>query len=101
MAEAKTFGYTSCPVCRSERARVSLSKAQLSVVTCNRCNCQLFCRSDLSDEIIRSKTRHTDDPAAPAAAAKSPVPDPQPEKPDPAPTPAADETAPAKFSFFL
>lgn len=50
---AAAIGTFRCPLCRSERARVTVSKANLCVVTCNGCHMQLFARSDFSDEAIR------------------------------------------------
>jgi hypothetical protein len=62
-AEENLIGKGTCPVCGSEKARFTISKKQLACMTCNACNCQIFARSDFSDEKLRACVR----PAAPAA----------------------------------
>lgn len=75
---ADLIGVGRCPVgCGSDKARYTLSAKQLAVGTCNACNCQVFARSDRSDEILRRNIK-------PAAA---------PADPAPAPAPAADPPA--------
>lgn len=49
------IGLYRCPCCGSEKARVTVSKAGLAVVTCNRCHCQMFARSEVSDDHIRQR----------------------------------------------
>jgi hypothetical protein len=36
---------------------VSVSKSGLTVATCNRCHCQIFTRSDISDAALRGQIR--------------------------------------------
>lgn len=84
---AEKIGDATCPLCRAQGARVSLSKSRLAVLTCNACNLQLFSRSGRSDELVRAYITK----AAPAAA-PAPVAAPEPEalpNPQPAPAPAA------------
>lgn len=50
---AELIGAGRCPLCASDKARVSLSKAGLPVLTCNACNMQLFARSSRSDDLVR------------------------------------------------
>lgn len=83
----KTIGEITCPLCRSQKAKVSVSKAGLTVATCHRCHMQLFTRSDLSDAALRGQLRAM--PAeAPAEAAPAAAPSHQPES-----QPAADKPA--------
>jgi hypothetical protein len=53
----KAIGEVDCPLCRSKKAKVSVSKAGLTVMTCHRCNAQLFTRSDVSDGALRGLMR--------------------------------------------
>ena len=50
---SKAIATIRCGICRSEKARVSVSAKGLAVVTCNACHCQTFARSDVSDRHIR------------------------------------------------
>lgn len=81
---AETIGRCKCPLCSSDRARLSLAKSKLSVITCNACNFQGFARSDRSDDKLRALL--IAEPAAPPAD-DPPAP--------PAPTAAAPQPAPA------
>lgn len=73
---------------------MSLSKAQLCVLTCNACNSQTFTRSDRSDYLVRQLLHK----AKPATASSSPVEPPAPAAPAPVvevdPVPAAPAPAP-------
>lgn len=88
---AELIGTGRCPVgCGSAKARYTLSAKKLAVGTCNACNCQVFARSDRSDELLRANIVATGAPApapepstAPALAA--PKADPQPQADPPAP----------------
>ncbi len=80
---AELIGPARCPLC-SGRARLSLAKSKLTVLTCNGCNCQIFARSDRSDEALRARLLPADKDPAPAA----PVPAPAAPAPAPAATPA-------------
>ena len=51
---AELIGRCRCPVCGSDKARLTLAKSQLAVLTCNGCNFQGFARSGTSDEKLRS-----------------------------------------------
>ncbi|KQW76594.1 hypothetical protein [Methylibium sp. Root1272] len=80
---AESIGRCTCPLCRSDRARLSLAKSGLPVLTCNGCNIQLFARSDRSDELVRALIVHEappppadDPPAPPAPIATAPQPAP-------------------------
>lgn len=68
MSESKTIGAGRCPCCGSLKARFTVSKSQLAVVTCNACNFQGFSRSDRSDELLRANIQ-----AAPVAVQSEPV----------------------------
>ncbi len=70
MAESNRIGLGSCPVCKSPKAHFTLTKKQLTCVTCNACNFQGFCRSDRSDELLRANII----PAAPPAEVSLPTP---------------------------
>lgn len=83
------IGHFTCGICGSDRARVTLSKARLPVITCQRCHSQTFARGDLSDDLVRAKLRPVEAPAPerprePAEAAapspSTPIP-PAPERP--------------------
>lgn len=51
---ADLIGVGRCPIgCGSHKARYTLSAKSLAVATCNACNCQVFARSDRSDETLR------------------------------------------------
>lgn len=50
---AEQIGHGRCPCCGSSKARYTLSKSGLAVVTCNSCNFQGFARSERSDQHLR------------------------------------------------
>ncbi|MBP6899517.1 MAG: hypothetical protein KBC73_05480 [Burkholderiaceae bacterium] len=75
---AERIGRARCPLCQSDRARLSLAKSGLSCLTCDACNAQVFARSGTSDDHLRA--RHIPD-AAPAPAPTTTT--------EPAPAPAA------------
>ncbi len=88
---AELIGRCRCPLCGNDKARLSLAKSQLAVMTCNGCNCQLFARSDISDGRLRAQLVTT----APAAPAEPPAPTPAPApKPATAPAPASEPAPP-------
>lgn len=94
---AELIGRCRCPLCRSDKARLSLAKSQLTVLTCNGCNLQMFARSSSSDELMRALL-------LPAEPAPAPAPEPAPSAkpatlPAPAPAPAAAAAAPS-WGFF-
>jgi hypothetical protein len=63
---AELIGVGRCPIgCGSTKARYTLSAKQLAVGTCNACNCQVFARSDRSDELLRANIT----PSEPARSA--------------------------------
>lgn len=78
---AELIGRCRCPVCKSDKARLSLAKSQLAVITCNGCNFQGFARSERSDELLRALIV-----AAPAAE-PAPAPEPAPAKAEQLPPP--------------
>lgn len=82
---AEKIGRCTCPLCRSDKARLTLSKKQLPVLTCDGCNIQLFTRSDRSDALVRALLIAEPEPAQDPAPAPA-----EPPKPAPAPAPAAD-----------
>lgn len=88
MGESVKLGQGTCPVCRSAKARYTLSAKGLCVITCNGCNFQGFARSERSDELLRDLI-----PKAAPVADPAPGADPVP-APTPAPTPQP-ETKPA------
>lgn len=53
-ASEREIGRCTCPVCKSDRARLRVSAKQLAYVVCNTCNAQVFGRSDRSDEALRA-----------------------------------------------
>lgn len=53
----KAIGEITCPLCRSHKAKVSISKSGLAVATCHRCHMQMFTRSDISDGAMRMQVR--------------------------------------------
>lgn len=76
---AAYLGRAKCPLCGCFGARVSLSKNDLSVMTCNSERCrgmQLFARSANSDELMRDliSAEPEPSPAAPSPSL-SPSPD--------------------------
>lgn len=77
---AELIGRCLCPLCRSDKARLSLAKTGLPVMTCNACNLQTFARSDRSDLLLRALLV--------AEPKEAPAPDPAP-TPKTAPTAAA------------
>lgn len=95
---AEQIGRGKCPICGSGKARFSVSRSLLAVVTCNGCNFQGFARSDRSDELLRAHI-----------ATEKPEPDPAPdpvrteiEPPAPAPEPvrtAPPPAAPARMGW--
>lgn len=78
---AETIGRCRCPVCKSDKARLSVSKSQLACVTCNGCNFQGFARSDRSDELLRALIVTEKPEPAPAhePVRTEPAPEPAPE----------------------
>lgn len=89
MGESVKLGQGTCPVCRSGKARYTLSAKGLCVITCNGCNFQGFARSERSDELLRDLIPKTAALPADPAPGADPVP-----APTPAPTPQP-ETKPA------
>lgn len=75
---AELIGLARCPVpnCGSDRARLTLAKNGLTVITCNACNFQGFSRSDRSDSGLRSLLVKQPAPAAPPAPVSAPAPAP-------------------------
>lgn len=47
------IGAARCPLCASGKASLRLSARGLVYLTCNACNCQIFARSERSDERLR------------------------------------------------
>lgn len=72
-------GNAPCPLCGSTKARVNVTKSGLTCLTCNSCNCQLFTRSDRSDELLRALILRAPDPAPATEPEAKPAPSPQPE----------------------
>lgn len=68
MGEANRIGPGRCPVCASPKARYTLSKNGLCVVTCNACNFQGFARSERSDSLLRDLIATEAPPPVPPAA---------------------------------
>lgn len=83
---AEQIGRCRCPVCKGDKARLTLAKSRLSVLTCNGCNLQVFARSDKSDELLRARL-------IPEGAPSTPAPEPVRETP-----PAPVRTAPAPIN---
>ena len=67
---AELIGYARCPLCESDKARLSVSKSNLAVLTCNACIVQVFARSDRADDLLRARLV----PVAPPVASVSPAP---------------------------
>lgn len=72
MAASTPKGRGHCPVCNSARARFGITSKGLLCCTCDACNCQVFARSDRSDELMQA--RIVAEPAAPIAAPAAPAP---------------------------
>ncbi|MDR7095541.1 hypothetical protein [Hydrogenophaga laconesensis] len=87
MAESVKLGQGICPVCRSAKARYTLSSKQLCVVTCNGCNFQGFARSERSDELLRDLIPKAGPAPSPEPAPPAPAPAPEPPAPPPPPAP--------------
>lgn len=68
---AELIGRCRCPICGSDKGRLTLAKSLLPVITCNGCNVQCFARSDVSDRHFRALLI-----AEPAQAAAPPAPAP-------------------------
>lgn len=91
---AEKLGDGICPLCKGAM-RVSLSKNNLAVMTCNSCNCQLFARSGRSDELLRDCiTRPANAPEP------EPAPPPSTKPAAPAVVLPAPPAAPARFGIF-
>ena len=72
---AELIGAGRCPIgCGSTKARYTVSAKQLAVGTCNACNCQVFARSDRSDELLRANIIKSDPAPADPAPAQPPAP---------------------------
>lgn len=67
------IGHVTCQWCGSKKASVSVSKAQLCVVTCRACHAQTFARGNYSDSMIRQTMKPVERPA-PALAMPEPAP---------------------------
>ncbi len=79
-ASEREIGRCTCPVCKSDRARLRVSAKQLAYVVCNTCNAQVFGRSDRSDEALRAlhikeapDTPQQPEPAKPVTAQAAPI----------------------------
>lgn len=94
---ADLIGTGRCPIgCGSQKARYTLSAKSLTVGTCNSCNCQVFARSDRSDERLRAniipEAAHVEEiPAEPAVTIVH-----ADDAPPPAAAPAAADPQPKK-----
>lgn len=86
---AELIGRCRCPVCSSDKARLSLAKSRLVVITCNGCNFQGFARSDRSDEKLRALL--IAEPKEPQQEPQAATPAPAPAAP-PAPAPKPNTT---------
>lgn len=82
---AEKIGPARCPLCGGT-ASVSLSKSQLTVMTMNCCQAQLFTRSDRSDSLVRGLL-------LPPKADPAPVADVKPAAPETPPTVRAEQKA--------
>lgn len=71
---AEAIGTIRCGICGSPKARVSLSKRGLAVITCHACNTQAFARSERSDELVRANLVPCARPANDGALAGGVVP---------------------------
>ena len=73
---AELIGVARCPLCGG-RARLSLAKTNLPVMTMNCCNAQLFARSDRSDLLMRGLLHApgevAPEPVATPASAPAPI----------------------------
>jgi len=79
---AELIGLCKCPLCGSTKAKLTLAKSGLPVLTCNGCNTQMFARSDRSDDLMRGLILAPREPA-PAPPEPAPEPDhPEPRNPD-------------------
>lgn len=76
---AEKIGPARCPLCGG-KARVSLSKSGLPVMTMNCCQAQLFTRSDRSDMLVRGLLLKEQDEPTPAALPAAPQPAAEPAK---------------------
>jgi len=98
---AELIGPCRCPLCGG-KARLTLAKSQLAVITCNGCNFQGFARSDRSDELLRGMRLAVD--AAPVAtvatspAGTSEAAAPAPVRTDPLPAPVRTGATPPTTS---
>lgn len=70
---AEQIGKARCPLCASEKATLSLSKKGLACLTCMGCSCQIFARSERSDEKLRALAIGAKPPEAPPAPASKPA----------------------------
>jgi len=80
---AELIGRCTCPLCRSDKARLTLAKSGLPVLTCNACNFQGFSRGDRSDDALRALLVKAD----------APTPAPPPKVDERTPTPPAEPPA--------
>lgn len=87
MGESVKLGQGTCPVCRSPKARYTLSAKGLCVITCNGCNFQGFARSERSDELLRDLIPKAGPAPSPEPAPPAPAPAPEPPPPPPKPEP--------------
>lgn len=62
-ARENEIGHCRCPLCKSTRANLRVSAKQLAYITCNACQSQTFCRSDVSDGHARALRIEGNDPA--------------------------------------
>lgn len=98
---AELIGRCKCPLCNSDKARLTLAKSQLAVITCNGCNFQGFARSDRSDELLRARLVADPAPQPEPKPAPEPKPTPTAPKPQPEPEPKPAPAAPARSPFGL
>lgn len=87
----KAIGEVDCPLCRSKKAKVSVSKSNLTVMTCHRCNCQMFTRSDVSDGALRGLMRPIQAAESTPAPEAKPATAPEKHAPAAAPEPATEK----------
>lgn len=81
------IGMARCPFCGA-RARLTLAKTDLPVLTCSACIVQCFARSDRSDLAFRALLLPEGAPAPVASSAPAPTATAAPPPPPPSPAPA-------------
>jgi hypothetical protein len=98
----RAIGLARCPLprCGSRKASLRLSTRGLAYLLCNACNCQIFARSERSDDGLRELQVMAAPEPEPADPAPAPIAPPEPPTNIAPPVDQAETARLVKIGFF-